>query len=534
MGVIDEALSLGHKAKDILDTLIQENPEFAKRASQAIASGYSVEEILRSVASSFQDPRSEKVAKSMGFHPKYARNLAFSAKLDPATVIPDSMVPKDQGRGVRQGLGSLAGAGLGAAAGFALGGPAGALRGGAAGYTGGTDLLKSYEKHRAEGGQMSLGDFISAGAKAAGAGLAAGQAASLLKPGESKQQAPSAPSEPPSPPAEDKRPYMERAREMMEEEGIDFFSLSGPRKKRVGILMNRLRDLQEEGKPWDHRSVQAVRRKIMDFAKGEGLSTVELEEENVERQQAAPQAAPEMKEKPERSREVMQESISKVGDLVKEHTAPLERDVKPIQALKSSNVRYASYDPEKQKLQVLFAPSGKYTKGQIYEYFDVPAEDVESFRAGADAAVTTGENAFRAWYRGKDPSLGAAFDEFIKQRDEKGDYKYPYRVISEDYVDDKELLKVRGADQVFKASLYFDAFDDIATAAKAKQKAPGMKAISDALKDLDDDLLASMITEVERQIKAELKAKPTKRYKGGRQAEITRRVEEQARGRSTG
>jgi len=448
-------------------------------------------------------------------------------------------------------LGGMLAPVAGAAGGAALGTLAGVgpIAGALGGMAGMQDLTRAYEQRVQRGEQLGFMDFLKATAKGAGAAGLAGLAKKALKTLETGKESPAAEPEP-----EDTRNFMERAREDMENEGIDFFRLSGPRKQRVGILLKRLRDLQEEGKGWDHRSVRAVRNKIGEFSRGEGLSLIEQEEENVEKQKAAAQAE-EPRARHEEVGEIAEEEVdvkpvytgraAQLEPETQEEVAewldvkdpfqsdkPLTRDVKPIQGLKSSNVRYAAYYPEEQRLQILFDKKKGQKGGAMYEYHDVPKEDVDKMLEGSDTAVTTGESQFRAWYTGKHPSIGAAFDEFIKQRDDEGEYKYPYRQIDESEVTEQELIKVRNADKVASASLYFDQFDKLVSKAKAKQKAPGLKMMSDTLKDMDDNMVAMMLFEVQDELKKELKATPKKRFKGGREKEILRRVEERAGGRT--
>ena len=228
----------------------------------------------------------------------------------------------------------------------------------------------------------------------------------------------------------------------------------------------------------------------------------------------------------------LQKYIASIGKINTGPRGKLTKDAKQLQALKSSNVRYADYDPKDEKLQVLFAPSGKSKSGEIYEYFDVPRKDVEKMMEGSGTAVTTGANHFRAWFGGKNPSIGRAFHDFIKKKDDKGDAVYPYRKISEKYVKDDDLIKIRGADTVFKTTQYVEAFEDLTLKSQAKTRAEGLKIVSDALRELPDKLLEEMIFDVTKNVSKEVKQArskgKSKRFKGGKEAEIRRRVESKA------
>jgi hypothetical protein len=80
----------------------------------------------------------------------------------------------------------------------------------------------------------------------------------------------------------------------------------------------------------------------------------------------------------------------------------------PHADLNSSNIYGFRYNPNNQKLKV------RFQSGSVYEYDSVPANIFNAFRQGAAAAKTTGQNEFGRWWRGKNPSLGAAFWNYIR------------------------------------------------------------------------------------------------------------------------
>lgn len=89
----------------------------------------------------------------------------------------------------------------------------------------------------------------------------------------------------------------------------------------------------------------------------------------------------------------------------------------PKAELQSSNIFGFQYDPRRKLLRVKFQGDG------IYEYGGVPPQIFKAFQAGAVPAKTTGSNEYGYWYRGKEPSLGAAFYELIRDQ-------FPYQKVS--------------------------------------------------------------------------------------------------------
>ena len=86
----------------------------------------------------------------------------------------------------------------------------------------------------------------------------------------------------------------------------------------------------------------------------------------------------------------------------------------PMAAMASSNIYGFRYDPRTGKLLVKFQGDVGKSNGSVYEYDKVPPNVYKIFRDGAIPAKTQGHNRFGRWWRGKKPSLGAAFYEMIK------------------------------------------------------------------------------------------------------------------------
>ncbi len=89
----------------------------------------------------------------------------------------------------------------------------------------------------------------------------------------------------------------------------------------------------------------------------------------------------------------------------------------PHADLNSSNIYGFQYDPRSKLLRVKFQGDG------IYEYGGVPPQIFKAFQAGAVPAKTNGSNQYGSWWQGKQPSLGAAFYELIRDQ-------FPYQKVS--------------------------------------------------------------------------------------------------------
>ena len=90
-------------------------------------------------------------------------------------------------------------------------------------------------------------------------------------------------------------------------------------------------------------------------------------------------------------------------------TPGMQKDGIPKSGLQSSNVYGSQYDPKTGKLLV------RFQEGAVYQYDDVPPYVFKAFQAGAAPAKTKGKNKYGQWWVGKNPSLGAALNTYIKQ-----------------------------------------------------------------------------------------------------------------------
>jgi len=92
---------------------------------------------------------------------------------------------------------------------------------------------------------------------------------------------------------------------------------------------------------------------------------------------------------------------------------------KPLRVLRedqaeSSNIWKTRFDRSNNIMYVLF------NSGDHYKYFDVPWTVYLKVITGQASAKTKGKNEYGQWYIDKSPSIGAAFDKYIK----KGGYRY--------------------------------------------------------------------------------------------------------------
>jgi hypothetical protein len=76
----------------------------------------------------------------------------------------------------------------------------------------------------------------------------------------------------------------------------------------------------------------------------------------------------------------------------------------------SSNVDAIQYDTEKEELDI------RFNDGETYRYFSVDYDTFEDVWRGRSSCITSGENAYGAWFVGKRPSVGAALHKFLVKR----------------------------------------------------------------------------------------------------------------------
>ena len=605
MNPFDVAKAAGYTPEKILSYFAKAIPGFDGKMSQAMASGYSVDQVLNFLQKQFSGAKVDRRVQRQ-LQPVFQGEASFGNR----GTLPEK-------KELNTEIGALAGGATGAVVGGLAGGIPGAISGASAGSSAMSDLLKKYEAHKREGGSLSMGDFIKAAIKGGAAGVAALKApevlAALQASGSKEElpkeeqgvnvQAQSTTALQPESPVELQGMGPEDSFKIMEVEGkgqvlknlapqLSPEDMIGVLKKQMGPrafkalgdkhgtpteeLVTQAWEFvrasgqpapgQQQGTPLPsspptEESIEADTLQEMAGGPGGQSAIRESVEESVSRSvnrdvkqidtavkpeemqsgktlQPAEEQTPYSKALWEKEdvkpiykgsgHPELQKYIASIGQIDTEGKAkPVS--AKEIKGIQSSNVRYADYDKDTKKLQVLFYPSGKNkTHGDIYEYEDVPFDDVEKMMAGSGNAKTSGANSFRAWFIGKNPSVGHAFDKFIKKKNDQGDPVYPVKKISEQYVNDEELLKVRGADTVHKAIQYIDAFEDLTLKAQAGQRGEGMKQMDASLKELPEGLLEKFIFAVTKEMSGEIKEAEkkgkSKRYKGGRENVIKQRV----------
>lgn len=86
--------------------------------------------------------------------------------------------------------------------------------------------------------------------------------------------------------------------------------------------------------------------------------------------------------------------------------------------LRSSNIEAFRFDPRTRRMFV------KFHEGGVYQYGNIPPVIASLFMKGAGTAKTSGRNKFGMWFKGKNPSYGAALYQLIKQGG------YPYKKVA--------------------------------------------------------------------------------------------------------
>ncbi len=87
----------------------------------------------------------------------------------------------------------------------------------------------------------------------------------------------------------------------------------------------------------------------------------------------------------------------------------IEENGIPHAPLQSSNVWGALYDNKTGKMRV------RFQGGSEYEYDGIPQNIFRAFINGQASAKTKGENQYGRWWPNKNPSLGAALNQYIKE-----------------------------------------------------------------------------------------------------------------------
>lgn len=491
MSFIEDAIQYGYDPEQVLKFIGKVNPEFKKRVSNAIQYGYTPASILRDVAKYFKGSSSKKTAKAMGISPQMARNLVFNEKLDPATVIPDVMRPKESEQRLRSviksGLGTAAGAGIG----YALGGPMGASLGSQMGK----DILTPEEETK-EPLQISY------------------QGGQPPQP-ESASPAPTQPMQP----------------SIVHEigQGLDLGKLSPTQRKHFGALMATIKQLEEQGIPREDKRFKQALNQINKLKSGAMKEAPIMQEETARFEEVYPEGQQPVEEAPIQAEQIQETEIAPVEETVQkesvfpkilsgEEKASANRlltkygmpdiskipvhpfEGKTVDPFKSSNIRYLSYDPKEKHLDALFS------NGEGFRYAHVPEDMISEITKGA-TTVSSGESALRAFFQGKEGSKGAAFDKLIK----KGGYVSGK--LDSKFVKDKAFFDIMNADRISVVSKMVKPFYEIIEKAKIKQKMPDYREFYQEAEQLDDEAFTEFAFQVNELLKSEGKRKTKKARK---------------------
>lgn len=568
MNPFAEATRQGYGPFEIIEYLLR-FPKMKKKIESALKQGYTLDQITSFLQSGtdgkvrsperypVRDPITNQPEGRESYAGRSARNErkrnALEQLIDPRRALA---------------------AGGGAALGYATGGPLGAVAGLQGGNQAFEDIIKKYEDATAQGSNLSLQDFLSSAAKGTQEGLKSyammraakslydrlyggGRGGVTLETGpfEEGQEAPqqqqvpqigynqpgvvgeAPPSPPEGPVAPEPIVPTPPSPTPVEQPPLSPSSYNYFKDKKVDGVIRSLAKQVEPEKIEKALTKLYGKEFIKDIKKGTGKSAVEAITEAVEydrsqqeQQQPIEPVQEVVETKVEEEATIPEEAQMKepqlskakeVEDVYERVSQSLpnirEKKTKPISAEqvaanKSSNVRYMQYDPRSSQLEVLFFPSGSSSKGSVYVYDSVPEDVFRKVVAGDAKTITTGENLIRAWPVGKEGSMGAAFDKFIKKpTTSSGELSYQPKQLEDKEITNDYMKKVREADQTIKASLAFEPFKRIVETAKAKQRMPNIRKAYEFLKELDDDMIASISAEVDLRLSRQGGRKTPKR-----------------------
>ena len=438
------ALHAGMSAHKILNQLSQAVPSFGPQIQQAAAAGYTAEQILgylSKVEGGFSKIKAKKGERAIKPYPdeeinETSRNPYIRANKSQARPL------SQRGNATERFLGNIgnvigsaatalpAGA-IGAAVGGSMGGPLGALAGGVGAATGINDAISRYQNYTREGGTGSFGEFLSGLAKSAGTGAMAGASAAgiygLIKqlpqllqnpqfanffkqrPGgaTAQQQQTAAGQMPPSQqpptaggglaqpvspqPTPNQPPGGATPSPQQTNAPVNFQKIINE----LGVgsqLMNVLKNNDPEVAAGYLSFKMTPSQKK--WLKDQGITDVDQFSKD-----AVAYIVQQREEKnlTEREERIVPETVK--PDQAKE----LKKDAA------SAVVRKVEYNPDEELLKVIF------NNNAAYNYYDVPKDAWEKLSEGQASAKTAGQNEFGVWWVGKNPSVGASLNEYIKK-----------------------------------------------------------------------------------------------------------------------
>ena len=113
---------------------------------------------------------------------------------------------------------------------------------------------------------------------------------------------------------------------------------------------------------------------------------------------------------------LLSQTIAQLSQMMPQGTPPFINGIQHSD-LNSSNVWGTAYDQKTGKMRV------RFQGGSEYEYDGIPANIYRAFTKGNASAKTKGKNRYGEWWPNKNPSLGAALNQYIKAGG------FPYRKL---------------------------------------------------------------------------------------------------------
>ena len=104
---------------------------------------------------------------------------------------------------------------------------------------------------------------------------------------------------------------------------------------------------------------------------------------------------------------LLSQTINQLNQMMPAGQQPYINGIKHAD-LNSSNIWGTAYDPESGKMKV------RFQGGSEYEYDGIPENIYRAFAKGNASAKTKGKNEYGEWWVGKNPSMGAAMNQYIK------------------------------------------------------------------------------------------------------------------------
>ena len=533
------ARQVGHSVNDILKFAANSIPGMEDKIKYALAMGYSADEVMKFLSNAFQ---------SNGDFKRYAKKqaqdpTAFGKRVSrKGTETEKQLMAQIRNRRLSSYLQpeNLAAGAIGAGVGGAIGGPMGAVAGAVGASQSSEDLMRKYEEHLAQGGQLSLSDFLKSIIKGAGAGAASmamveGAKALLAQLSQKEQEGEIAPQEaqeqptgttdeevaeemireaPPATEAEAAPMPIEavggeESLEWFQDRGLDNLLSMVMEKESPQIVKQLFRNMKGAG---FIKSAESDLKKPFEQIVKEAYEQKKRQGEAQVPTQDVPQiteSSTEVQEEPvpgepisqvEIQAKVSQDPIEAAYDRIftsPEDPKKLGRNVQPLRiAMKSSNIAGATYDSDTQKLRVIFAPKEKRKGGTVYEYENVDQETWKDMAAGNATPVTEGSSKFGIWFHGKDPSVGAAFAKKIRKNKEKFPYdKKPKNAWT---AEENQLIE---SNRSFLASDIFEPFAKKRKRTRSKQKGRALSMRQESLREADDEFLADLVEFLEGESK---------------------------------